>query len=116
MARNLVASGMLFGLVLFAAPSSAQACEHAAKPVEKPAPATASDPAKDVQGALLGEIDVLVADKCSCQSAADCTCKKGQCKCKACKHKRMVEPVKGTLDALKLPTEARWEATSGVFI
>ncbi|MDQ3266429.1 MAG: metallothionein [Myxococcota bacterium] len=116
MVRKLVASGMLFGLVLFAAPSSALACEHAPKTVEKPAPPAASDPTREVKGTLLGEIDVLVADKCSCQSAADCTCKKGQCKCKACKHKRMIQPVKGTTDALQLPKEARWEATSGVFI
>jgi len=113
MARFLVASVGMLALGLMVVPASAFACPG--ESTEKPA-ASEQPPAQEAQGALLQDIDVLVADKCSCHSAADCTCKKGQCKCKACKHKRMVEPVKGTLDALKLPTEARWEATSGVFI
>jgi hypothetical protein len=28
------------------------------------------------------------AAKCRCSSAADCTCKKGECKCKSCKPSR----------------------------
>jgi len=49
-----------------------QAAEKAAAPDAAPAaPQVKTD-------------DVKVAEKCSCSSAADCTCKKGQCKCKAC--------------------------------
>ncbi len=54
---------------------------------------------------------------CSCGSAADCTCKKGSCKCPKCGHKnatRMFESFKPQ-DA-KLPNTARLDATGGVFI
>ncbi len=55
---------------------------------------------------------------CSCSSAADCTCKKGTCKCPKCgQHKngaRMFESFKPQ-DA-KLPNTARLDATGGVFI
>ena len=55
---------------------------------------------------------------CSCGSAADCTCKKGTCKCPKCgQHKntvRMFEAFKPQ-DA-KLPNTARLDATGGVFI
>src|SRR5688572_16782697 len=45
---------------------------------ETPAP-EAKEPAKE--GALHLQIDNAIAGKCSCSSAADCTCKKGQCEC-----------------------------------
>jgi len=55
---------------------------------------------------------------CSCSTAADCTCKKGTCKCPKCgQHKnrvRMFEAFKPQ-DA-KLPNTARLDATGGVFI
>ena len=55
---------------------------------------------------------------CACGSAADCTCKKGTCKCPKCgQHKntvRMFESFKPQ-DA-KLPNTARLDATGGVFI
>ena len=55
---------------------------------------------------------------CSCSTAADCTCKKGTCKCPKCgQHKnsvRMFESFKPQ-DA-KLPNTARLDATGGVFI
>ena len=55
---------------------------------------------------------------CACGSAADCTCKKGSCKCPKCgQHRntvRMFESFKPQ-DA-KLPNTARLDATGGVFI
>jgi hypothetical protein len=71
-----------------------------------------------------GTPSVMLADKvglnatCACGSAADCTCKKGTCKCAKCgQHKkwlRMFESFKPQ-DA-KLPNTARLDATGGVFI
>lgn len=56
---------------------------------------------------------------CSCSSAADCTCKKGTCKCPKCgshnkNSSRMFETLK-PMDS-KLPNTARLDATGGVFI
>lgn len=55
---------------------------------------------------------------CSCSSAADCTCKKGTCKCPKCgqhkNHTRVFETLK-PVDT-KLPNTARLDATGGVFI
>ncbi|GEM_PF-1743463 len=55
---------------------------------------------------------------CACGSAADCTCKKGTCKCPKCgQHKnnaRMFESFKP--QDTKLPNTARLDATGGVFI
>lgn len=75
-------------------------------------------------GALAsGNPSAMLADKlqpatCSCSSAADCTCKKGSCKCPKCgQHKngmKMFESFKPQ-DA-KLPNTARLDATGGVFI
>jgi hypothetical protein len=75
-------------------------------------------------GLASGTPSTMLADKlqssatCSCGSAADCTCKKGSCKCPKCgQHKnsvRMFESFKPQ-DA-KLPNTARLDATGGVFI
>jgi hypothetical protein len=64
--------------------------------------------------------DTLVAEKCSCQGASDCTCKKGECQCKKCggRHKKatlfesLSEPVKPTT----LPEKAELDASAGMFI
>lgn len=72
-----------------------------------------------------GTTSVMLADQmgfthatCSCSSAADCTCKKGTCKCPKCgQHKaatKMFESLK-PFDT-KLPNTARLDATAGVFI
>lgn len=112
---SLIVAGSLLG-------GRAEACEgHAKAAAAKtaPAPAAAEQPETKLPASsaeLLRPVDVLVADKCSCTNAADCTCKKGQCKCKRCKPKRMADPVKGQSDALQLPTEARLDASVGVFI
>lgn len=64
-------------------------------------------------------LDLLRVDAtCSCSNAADCTCKKGTCKCPKCGHSkkatRMFEALK-PVDS-KLPDTARRDATAGVFI
>lgn len=55
------------------------------------------------------------SDKCGCSSAADCTCKKGQCKCPKCgKRSSLYEPMKGQSGKLELPKTR--DARAGVFI
>ena len=87
-----------------------------------PSRALACDAHKEKKGAqtsVLESVDELLADKCTCESAADCTCKKGTCKCPKCGKKsemRMIAPIKGTRDALRLPQGERHDATSGLFI
>lgn len=87
---------------------------------KKPAaPAPEVKPAPAKEGSLIPELDQLIAAKCSCGSAADCTCKKGTCKCPKCGGKqqtRMFDALKGEQDLLKIPTDARRDATAGVFI
>jgi hypothetical protein len=58
---------------------AAEAPEASANLAPVPAPSTSSEATPAVTPA-----PNPVAEKCSCQSAADCTCKKGQCKCKSC--------------------------------
>lgn len=56
---------------------------------------------------------------CNCKSAADCTCPRGQCKCKSCgTHARpvMFESLKGQTEKTRLPETARNDAHGGVFI
>lgn len=118
----MVRSSLALSLVLAAALLSgrAEACEAHADNAK--ASSTAVDTASEKKDApttleLLHEVDVLVADKCSCANASECTCKKGKCKCKGCKKgSRLAEPIKGQSDALRLPKEARYDASTGVFI
>jgi hypothetical protein len=55
---------------------------------------------------------------CNCKNAADCTCPRGQCKCKNCggHRKTMTDSLKGTSEKTKLPETARHDARGGVFI
>ncbi|MCA3011119.1 MAG: hypothetical protein INH41_01835 [Myxococcaceae bacterium] len=56
---------------------------------------------------------------CNCKNASDCTCPRGQCKCKNCgaHHKAtMFESLKGTTEKTQLPDTARHDARGGVFI
>lgn len=56
---------------------------------------------------------------CSCKSKGDCTCPRGQCKCKNCgNHVKSVvfEPVKGSKESTRLPDTAKVDARGGVFI
>lgn len=56
---------------------------------------------------------------CSCKGKGDCTCAKGQCKCKSCGNlnkPRVFEALKGSNETTKLPNTARFDARGGVFI
>ena len=85
---GMTLAAVVVGGVLFTA-GQAGACEgHRAKadaaPVEpgkQEAARTEQAPAEAKKKDGPGEVH---AAKCGCGSAADCTCKKGQCKCKAC--------------------------------
>lgn len=101
------------------APTSGEGADDAAHVV----PAKTA-PAANAAG-VLGPVDEILAATCSCKGAGDCTCKKGQCKCKKCsKHHqrngfqetRLIEPVNGVIRTLEVPQNARYDATGGVAI
>jgi hypothetical protein len=85
----------------------------------KTAAETQVQDAKAQPPSVLEQLDDAMAAKCSCGSQADCTCKKGQCECKKChghRRVRMIESLKGEPSPLKLPQNARNDASAGVFI
>ncbi len=56
---------------------------------------------------------------CSCKGKGDCTCPKGQCKCKNCGESnkaKVFEALKGSNETTVLPDTARLDARGGVFI
>lgn len=55
---------------------------------------------------------------CGCKGKGDCTCPRGQCKCKNCGNhaKPVFEPIKGSRESTQLPDTARIDARGGVFI
>lgn len=56
---------------------------------------------------------------CSCKGKGDCTCAKGQCRCKNCgnaAHRQMMVPLQGQTENTRLPTTARGEARGGTAI
>jgi hypothetical protein len=56
---------------------------------------------------------------CSCKGKGDCTCPRGQCKCKACGNSsraRVFESLKGATETTRLPDTARYDARGGIFI
>lgn len=56
---------------------------------------------------------------CSCKGKGDCTCPKGQCKCKNCGNgtkAKIYETLKGTSESTQLPDTARLDARGGTFI
>ena len=56
------------------------------------------------------------AAKCSCGSAADCTCKKGSCECPKCKRRQDVVPTLEAEGRAQQPREVRLDASAGVVI
>ena len=119
------------GAVLLASsllgPLSASACEHAAQATATPARTDAATPASQAapheahgHAALVQAGRALLAAKCSCDSKADCTCKKGQCKCSKCRGRHdVVESLQeqGTPQAVDAPAgSARNDATAGVLL
>ncbi len=55
--------------------------------------------------------------KCQCGSAADCTCKKGTCKCPKCKKPKrdVVAPLQGRRHVPE-PRKVGYGASAGVFL
>jgi hypothetical protein len=91
--------------LLLAVPSGVEACEHHRAGTKLAAPRSAAPgPSK------------VVAEKCKCGNAADCTCKKGQCECKKCgsRRSRLVDSLRRPAEPRKLP--ARRDASAGAFI
>jgi hypothetical protein len=81
---------------------------------------------------VLGE---KVPATCNCRSASDCTCPRGQCKCRNCgAHSKaasssknpakasqkpkpvMIESLQGSTEKTKLPETARHDARGGIFL
>ena len=138
----MVRLGMMAAVLATAAllGSNAEACErHAAAAraaanaptaaAQAPSPAAASEARTSVQAlpldaraheALVQAGQKLLAAKCDCESKADCTCKKGQCKCSKCRGRHdVVESLQeqGTPQAVDAPAgSARNDATAGVLL
>lgn len=56
---------------------------------------------------------------CSCKGKGDCTCPKGQCRCKNCGNGarlKLMESLQGNTANTRLPDTARGEARGGVAI
>lgn len=59
------------------------------------------------------------AGECGCSGKADCTCKKGACKCAKCgkgNRVRVMDTLKANPDPAKLPDTARYDASAGVLL
>ena len=68
---------------------------------------------------LKGDVGLApLAAGCGCHSAADCTCKKGSCKCAKCggHHQKLMESLNTGKADVQLPETARRDASAGVFI
>ncbi len=109
---------LVAGSVLLA-PEAAHACEAHAKAAaakKAEAPKVAPTPAATDKSAL-EELDAVMAAKCQCGSAADCTCKKGSCECAKCKKpQRQVVDELSTQGTPAKVQEARYDASAGIFI
>ena len=59
----------------------------------------------------------LLAAKCDCESKADCTCKKGQCKCSKCQGRHdVVEALQQQGGGGQPVQDARTDASAGVLL
>jgi hypothetical protein len=119
--------GMTVAAVLAAggfmlAPGSAHACDVAGHGHSAPHAAPKKDGAAKAEvkkDGPLDELDSLMAGRCQCGSAADCTCKKGACECSKCKrvHRQVVDAL--TDQGAPAPAQlqdARYDASAGIFI
>lgn len=99
----------------------------AGAPAVKKKPAPKSDAKKggeaqpapaEKQGAVQKTFEDLLAGKCACSSAADCTCKKGACQCPKCGgHRRqIIAPLSGAVRVTPAAVSERHDATAGVFL
>jgi hypothetical protein len=72
--------------------------------------------ATGVEKALFG-----TSATCNCKGPGDCTCPKGQCKCKKCgngarEKPELIKTLQGSSETTRLPDTARYDAHGGVFI
>lgn len=135
MAQTWMTSALVAAALAWAAPSISSACSmhkpgepcpckhHQKAQTDEKAPAPKPEPTQAGKQGHTGLLAPLhsneVAAKCTCSGPADCTCKKGTCKCPKCdKHRggRVVEQLQGARDALRLPANARSDASAGMFI
>lgn len=74
---------------------------------------------------VLAPVDEVLSATCDCGGPSDCTCKKGECKCKKCsrhqvkpavKKTLLMEPINGRHRSPVLPQNARFDATAGIMI
>ena len=128
--RSTLAAASVAG-ALFALP--ALACEahkpaatsSATSETASTAGAGTQPAAARVGGNVLAPVDEVLAATCNCGSASDCTCKKGECRCKKCQQNgvkteggstRLMEPLKNQQRSPEVPQNARHDATAGVLI
>ncbi len=118
----MLAAVTVAGVLLAAGDAQACACKGQESSCEKAAAEQAQAP-RDTQAQQQAtpeapaESQELHAAKCQCGSAADCTCKKGTCKCTKCQKpkRQVVEPLQGQTQAPRLH-KARHDASAGLFI
>jgi hypothetical protein len=122
MVRLGTMGAVLLGSTLLG-PVSASACERhaAASAAAAPAPKDAHGHAAPLEPhaheALVQAGQKLLAAKCSCGSKADCTCKKGQCKCSKCKGRHdVLEALQQQGGSEAAAPLARNDATAGVLL
>lgn len=123
--RTTLAAASAAGALFAAAPALAceahQKSEVGSKDARPAATGTASTEAH-----VLAPVDEVLAATCNCGSASDCTCKKGECRCKKCSKSgvkpapggstRLIEPLKNQPRILEVPQNALHEATGGILI
>ena len=112
----LAASTLLLAPARAGACSGDCDCDHGKKSQAKKTNEVGDEKAKD---------DAVTA-KCNCEGPADCTCKKGECKCKKCsknhhqtageKSSGLLPPLKGSVSSPEVPANARLDASAGLFI
>jgi hypothetical protein len=107
--------------------------EAAKPPAPPPEPAKGEQGAKgekgvqpapaEKQGSTLLPGDTRLAAKCDCESAGDCTCKKGQCQCKRCglgaaprAAARVFPKLSGQANPLTIPASSKRDASAGLFL
>jgi hypothetical protein len=114
----ILSAAAVCAVLLGAAP--ALACD-----AHKKADATAAKP-EATPANVLAPVDEVLSATCNCSGPSDCTCKKGECKCKKCSKQhgvkpgtgstRLIEPLKNQQQSPELPQNARHDATGGVLI
>jgi len=93
--------------------TEAAACERSHAATARARPAHARSLAE-----LMAQVDGMIAAKCGCENAGDCTCRKGQCACSKCRKSQadVVEQLQGRQPDLLRIDNARYDASAGVFI